>query len=239
MFLIGYYYKKLAFFPDDEIKNKFLEAGLKEKELIWFTRLELILDELSKIENEKGIIVYPFRALGRIKIYTEQKIDRIVFNWAKRKFRINYLDVIKNFFRQQKYHESSGKGGSPTHFFNDMYNQAILQTPDKELLDKVLMKANKGLVDSIQIPKLMEDAFYPKKIKTSKGKYQFMSETEFIWRLSDLIVLIKKDKKFMPYDDYIEIRDRGGTYPRYIVGKIKKLGKRTIPFKNDPQFEIN
>lgn len=225
------YYKKLAFFPSEEIKAIFKEFGFKKRELAWFTDLQTIQKELVDIENSQKIIVFPYHVLSIIVLYTELKIVRAVFDWANRKYGRKYLSIFKKFFKQRRYHDALNKNSRPKHVLNKPYEKAIAQIEDKEFLDDFLMKANKGKVDSVLIPLLFEAGFYPKRSRNTFS--DLLSEHEFIWILFPLVEHIMKEKNFMTEYDFFRLKKKEGKdYRLYIIRSIKKIGKRTCPFKD-------
>lgn len=71
-------YKGFCFFPDDEIKNKLRSLGLLDEDLIYFTPLDEILDELKKIWSDDNIIPVKSVVLQFIKQHYDTKISTTI-----------------------------------------------------------------------------------------------------------------------------------------------------------------
>lgn len=230
------YYQKLAFFSDEEIKTKFKELGFKKKELVWFTDFQTLMNELVNIENTDKVIVFPYHAISITSIYVELKITRTVFDWALRTYGKNYLNIFKKFLKQKRYHDTLNKNSSPRHPLNSKYEEVLEYTKDKNFIDDFFLKSNKGKVDSILIPLLLEAGFYPK--KSTGNSNGLLTEHEFLWTLFPFIKQIMKEKNFMSDDDFIQLKKKkGDDYRLYIIRLIKKIGKRTHPFKDYTQID--
>lgn len=235
------YYKTLAFFPDEQILSKFKEFGFNQNELKWFIPIDTILAEMKKV-NQQDILVMPYTALHLIIDYVRIKIAHTVLSWSNREFGTQNLNKFqnqyKNLERQSKYvrksYEKYEHRKQTT--LKKIYQKANEKSNDSIYLRKFLRKAHKGNIDETYISLLLECGFCPKQIKTGSKeeevKNKEMSENEFLWRLSNLLIMIMKDRHFFTdIDAQGKVRKESDGYRLDTVRSLKKICKNSFSFK--------
>ncbi|MDQ3192821.1 MAG: hypothetical protein M3Q58_14595 [Bacteroidota bacterium] len=66
-------YKHFIFFPSKEIIDRFKYLGIQREALKWFVDIDLIKEQIVKINSSNELIIYPYDSLTKIK-------DHIYFN---------------------------------------------------------------------------------------------------------------------------------------------------------------
>lgn len=243
--LIRAYYWLFLFFPDPEIRARFRQFGLSNFEMQWFTSIEEVIDEFDVLENEKEMFVWRTLTLGIMKDYLEIKIDSTLVPWASSNFPhdgfIKLQNLPKNFLRTATWELKSPDKYQRAYStrVRELYDSITKQMDDKNEFDDFFSKAAKGKVDDLYIQNLISYCFIPKpftKTVKSKTTTRYMTQNEYLWRISKILLLITKRDAMIPLkEENIYIKKESNGVRMDTILSLKKI-IRDLSCYNIPKY---